>query len=118
MVEKRAQSAWLAALLLGTVAGIAGLIVPVAGMLLAVLTTVLVLLVPGPRKFGLAGAWLGFGGTWSALLIKTGIECVVGPSTSDGCGNWLFQTYLVVGILMAMVGLLLTLVVFRGTRAA
>lgn len=118
MVEKRAQSAWLAALLLGTVAGIFGLIMPVAGMGLVVAATALVLLVPGPRLFGLAGTWLGFGGMWSVLLFRVGIDCVVGPSTSDGCDNWIFQTYLVVGILMAVVGLLLTLAVFRGRRRA
>jgi hypothetical protein len=116
MVAKRAQSAWLAALMLGVVAGIFGLIMPVTGMALAVVTTALVLLVPGPRLFGLAGAWLGFGGIWSGLLIRVGIDCVVGPSTSDGCDNWLFIAHLVVGILMAIAGLLLTLVVFRGRR--
>jgi hypothetical protein len=117
-VEKRAQSAWLAALVLGAVAAIWGLIMPVAGMLLMVLTTALVLLVPGTRLFGLAGTWLGFGGIWSVMLIRAGVDCVVGPATSDGCDNWLFLTYLVVGILMTLVGLLLTLAVFRGRRTA
>ena len=118
MVEKRAQSGWLAALLLGAVAAIWGLIMPVAGMLLVVLTTAFVLLVPGTRLFGLAGAWLGFGGVWSMLLVRAAVGCVVGPSTSGGCDNWLFLTYLVVGILLAVVGMLLTLVMFRGRRAA
>lgn len=118
MIERRAQSAWLVALVLGAVAGVFGLIMPVAGPILAVSATSLALLLGRPRVFGLGGAWLGFGGMWSIFLLRAGFDCVAAPVSSDGCSSQLFQTYLIVGILMAIVGLLVTALASRGGRTA
>jgi hypothetical protein len=116
-VERGAQTVWLAALSIGVLAGILGLILPVAGLGLGVAATLLVLL-RGPRLVGLGGVWLGFGGLWSALLIRAGIECATGPAPSDGCSSPMFQAYLVVGLLMAVLGLVVSVVAFRSRRTA
>jgi hypothetical protein len=118
VVDRAAQTAWVVAVLLGAVAGVWGLVMPVTGMVLAVAATLLALLLRGPRWFGLGGVWLGFGGSWSFFLIRASIECAMNPASSDGCGSRIFQTYLVVGILMAVVGMLVTRRAFRGGRTA
>ena len=117
-MRRSSQSAWLATLLLGAVAAILGLIVPVTGLFLALAVTIVVLVLPGPGRFGFAGAWLGFGGTWTAMLGRAGVDCLLGAETSGACGGSLFQTYLAVGLLMAVVGLLATARAFRDVRAA
>lgn len=111
------QTVWLAGLLIGVLAGIIGLIIPVAGIGLAIASTLLVLL-RGPRTFGLGGVWLGFGGVWTALLFRALLECATTSTPSDGCHSQLFQTYIVVGLLMAVIGLFVTVVAIRGRRAA
>jgi hypothetical protein len=102
--------------MLGALAGVIGLIMPVLGLILAAVITVLALL-RAPREFGLGGVWLGFGGTWTFFLGRAGIECLAAPPTSDGCGSPMFQAYLVVGVLMAAAGLLVTASAFRGRAA-
>ena len=104
--------------MLGAVAGVWGLIMPITGLVLAVAATLLALLLRGPRLFGLGGVWLGFGGIWSVFLLRAGIDCIVGPAPSDGCSSQLFKIYLVVGMLLAAAGLLATTVAFRGGRPA
>ena len=87
-------------------------------MFLVVAATALALLLGRPRLFGLGGAWLGFGGIWSVFLLRASVECAMSPPSSDECSSRLFQTYLVVGILMAAVGVLATVKAFRGVRGA
>ena len=118
MADRAPQTAWLVALLLGAVAGVWGLIMPVTGMVLAVAATLLALLLRGPRLFGLGGVWLGFGGIWSFFLLRASIECAMNTPSSDGCSSRIFQTYLVVGILLAVVGMLVTVKAFRRGRRA
>jgi len=116
-VERRAPTVWLAGLLIGVLAGILGLILPIAGLGLLIAATLLVLL-RGTWAFGLGGVWLGFGGLWSALLLRAGLECAMNPASSDGCSSQMFQAYLVVGVLMSVTGLLVSAAAFRSRRAA
>ncbi len=118
MVDKGAQSAWLAAVLLGAVAAVVGVVIPATGLPLAAAVTVLVLVLRGPRQFGIGGAWLGFGGMWSVLLGRAAVDCVLGPASSDGCESSVFQAYLVIGIVLAGAGLLISAAAFRGRPAA
>ena len=118
MVDKHAQTAWVVAAILGAVAGVWGLVMPVTGLVLAIAATLLAMFLGGPRSFGLGGVWLGFGGIWSFFLLRASIECAMSTTSSDGCRSPMFQTYLVVGILLAIVGVLVTVRAFRRGRAA
>ena len=117
MIDKRAQTAWLAALMLGAVAGVWGLIMPVTGLVLAATATLFAVVAPGGRRFALSGVWLGFGGIWTIFLLPASLDCVLGPAPSDACSGGLFATYLVVGMLMGVAGLLATASAFRGRQA-
>ncbi len=117
MVDKGAQSAWLAAVMLGAVTAVLGAVIPALGLPLAAAVTVLVLLVRGPRQCGLGGAWLGFGGIWAVFLGRAGIDCVLAGASSDGCSSPMFQGYIVVGCLMTAAGALVTARAFRGRPA-
>ena len=116
-MERRSNTVWFAGLAIGVLAAILGLILPVAGLGLGIAATLLVLL-RGPRTFGLGGVWLGFGGVWTALLFRALLECAMSPTPGDGCSSQMFQAYLVVGVLMAVLGLLVSIAAFRGRRAA
>ena len=118
MIDKHAQTVWLAALLGGVLAGICGLIFPIAGIGLLVLATLLTLLASsrGPRLVALGGVWLGFGGLWSALLLRAGLECATQPPSSDGCGSSMFQAYVAVGVVTAALGLFVSIRALRRRR--
>lgn len=117
-MDRNLQSAWVATVLLGVVLAVLGLVIPVSGVVLAAALTLLVMPPRRTRVVGLGGAWLGFGGTWSAFLLAAAVDCVVGASPSDACGSPLFQSYILIGLLMAAGGVLLSRTAFRDGMAA
>ena len=45
-------------------------------------------------------------------------QTVESRAPSDGCSSQIFQTYLIAGLFMAVIGLLVSVAAFRGRRPA
>jgi hypothetical protein len=112
------RTAWLAGLVLGVPAAFLVLVFPLVGVLI-LLAAVALLLLRGPRRFGIGGLLIGFGSTWTALLLLARLNCdAFNAAPNQGCTEPpTIDTYLVAGVILAMLGLALTLVAVRERRA-
>ena len=108
------STAWLAGLVLGVVAGFVALELPTLGIVFLVLALVL-LGRRAPRRAGVGGLALGFGSLWVVVLAHAWFECATG--TWHGCtGSSSADGFLVAGVVILLLGVLLTWIAGRGTQ--
>lgn len=108
--------AWVVGLLAGAWGGLGSLIGGVVGLLAAALLVAALLVRSARRPWlqgaSLAGAGVGFGATWLALLARAEAACE--PESCSGSDS---LPWLVVGaVLLAAGGLATALIVFREAR--
>ena len=86
---QRPRVLWLSGLVLGAADGLAILLAGSIGVALVALTIALIA-VRGPRLFAAAGFASGFGGSWTAVLLRVKLDCAATnalPGQSCGTGS-------------------------------
>jgi hypothetical protein len=107
------REAWLAGLVLGLLEGFLLFEFPTLALALVLATTILMTR-PAAWSAGLGGLAVGVGGLWTVVLWQAQARCDAFNAVPDqGCEMPTVDGYLLVGLVVAAVGVVLTLHAWR-----
>jgi uncharacterized membrane protein len=109
MTRTTQRPSWLGGLVVGAVAGFLSLELPLVGWVLFVAFAAVALLA-GPRLAGLGGLLIGTGTIVLALVTVADARCRQSNGPGEGCTPPDMTPWLVIGLAMAVAGVILSLV--------